>query len=97
VLRSELLAPLRRYRQTGEVNFEVADKDAKIQELAAAFPDAEIDYLDGVSIHYKDWWCNVRKSNTEPLLRLCLEGITPEGFEKGRAAVMPILGTPVNR
>jgi phosphomannomutase len=94
---SELLAPLRRYRQTGEVNFEVADKDAKIRELAAAFPDAEIDYLDGVSVHYKDWWFNVRKSNTEPLLRLCLEGVTPEGFAKGQAAVMPILGTPVNR
>ncbi len=94
---SEIMKPLRRYWQTGETNFEVADKDGKIRELAAAFQDAEIDFLDGVSVNYRDWWFNVRKSNTEPLLRLCLEGMTKEAFEKGRARVMPMLGKPVNR
>jgi phosphomannomutase len=94
---SEIMAPLRRYRQTGETNFEVQDKDAKIREIAEAFMDGDVDFLDGVSVHFPDWWFNVRKSNTEPLLRLCLEGITAEAFEKGRARVMPFLGTPVNR
>jgi phosphomannomutase len=94
---SEILAPLRRYRQTGETNFEVKDKDGKIREIAAAFKDGEVDFLDGVSVHYPDWWFNVRKSNTEPLLRLCLEGVTQEAFEKGRARVMPFLGKPVDR
>jgi phosphomannomutase len=94
---SEILAPLRRYRQTGEVNFEVQDKDARIREIAAAFPDAKVDLLDGVTVDYPDWWFNVRKSNTEPLLRLCLEGVTEDAFEKGRARVMPMLGTPVDR
>jgi phosphomannomutase len=94
---SEVLAPLRRYHMTGEVNFEVEDKDAKIRELAEAFPDGEIDDLDGVTVQYPDWWFNVRKSNTEPLLRLNLEGMTEEAFHKGRERVMKILGTPVDR
>ena len=94
---SEILRPLRRYRQSGELNFEVRDKDAKIREIAEAFRDGEVDFLDGVSVHYPDWWFNVRKSNTEPLLRLCLEGMTEEAFEKGRARVMPFLGRPVDR
>ena len=94
---SEILAPLRRYPQTGEVNFEVADKDGKIREVAAAFPDAKVDFLDGVTVEYPEWWFNVRKSNTEPLLRLCLEGTTPAAFEAGRSRVLPLLGTPVDR
>jgi phosphomannomutase len=94
---SEILRPLRRYFPTGEVNFEVEDKDGKIREIAKAFADAEVDFLDGVSVHYPDWWFNVRKSNTEPLLRLCLEGVTKEAFEKGKARVMPMLGKPVNK
>jgi len=94
---SEVLVPLRRYRQTGEVNFEVHDKDGKIAELAKAFGDGEVDFVDGVTVNYPDWWFNVRKSNTEPLLRLNLEGTTPEAFEAGKARVMPFLGTPVDR
>jgi len=94
---SEVLAPLRRYRQTGEVNFEVVDKDGKIREIAETFRDGKVDLLDGVTVEYPDWWFNVRKSNTEPLLRLCLEGTTDAAFEKGRARVMPLLGTPVDK
>jgi len=94
---SEILAPLRRYRQTGEVNFEVHDKDAKIRSLAEAFKDGEVDFLDGVTVNYPDWWFNVRKSNTEPLLRLNLEGMDPAAFEAGRRRVMALLGTPVDR
>jgi phosphomannomutase len=94
---SKILVPLRRYRQTGEVNFEIHDKDGKIAELAKAFSDGEVDFVDGVTVNYPDWWFNVRKSNTEPLLRLNLEGMTPEAFEAGRARVLPYLGEPVDR
>ena len=92
---SELLAPLRRYWMTGETNFEVEDKDAMIEEIARVFEDAEIDFLDGVTVQYDDWWFNVRKSNTEPLLRLNLEGMTEEAFETGKRRVMALLGAPV--
>jgi len=76
---SELLAPYReRYFISGEVNSEVADPQAKMEELAAHFADARQDRLDGISIDYEDWHFNVRPSNTEPLLRLCLESMRSE-------------------
>ena len=75
---SELMRPLKRYSQSGEVNFHVDDKDVKIRELADKYKTANIDYLDGVTIDQGDWWFNVRKSNTEPMLRLNLEAKTPE-------------------
>ncbi len=92
---SALVAPLQRYFLSGEVNFRVEDKDAKIKELAEVFADAKIDFLDGVTAEYEDWWFNVRKSNTEPMLRLNLEGKTKEAMEKGMSRVLGVLGTPV--
>ncbi len=76
---SELLAPMRsRYFISGEINSEVADWPAKMDELAARYADAEQQRLDGISIDYPDWHFNVRASNTEPLLRLCLESLVSE-------------------
>jgi phosphomannomutase len=91
---SELLAPLRRYAGTGEVNFHVEDKSAMIRRLADVFHDGSIDYLDGITVEYTDWWFNVRPSNTEPLLRLVMEARTPELLERGKQRVLPILGRP---
>ena len=63
-----------------------------------SFPrSAAFTRLSGETDDSGDTTINVRKSNTEPLLRLCLEGITPEAFEAGRARVMPFLGRPVDR
>jgi phosphomannomutase len=73
----------------------VEDKPARMQAIADAFPDAEIDWLDGVTCQYPGWWCNVRPSNTEPLLRLNLEATDPTAFEAAREKVFEILGTPV--
>jgi phosphomannomutase len=92
---SQLLQPLRRYLQTGEVNFRVEDKQARMEAVEAAFPDAQTDWLDGVTVQYEEWWCNVRPSNTEPLLRLNLEANDRETFEAAKAKVFPILGDPV--
>ncbi|MCR4291942.1 MAG: hypothetical protein NUV76_03590 [Candidatus Kuenenia sp.] len=50
-----------------------------------------MDYLDGVTVEYNDWWFNVRKSNTEPLLRLNIEGKTPEIMEKGKKTLISII------
>lgn len=71
---SEAVAPLMAGRaQSGEINFNVDDKQAAMDRLVAAYPDADTDRLDGVTVDCGDWWCNVRASNTEPLLRLNLE------------------------
>jgi len=92
---SELIAPLKRYCQSGEINFAVEDKAAKMKEIAEAFADAEIDHLDGVTCQYEDWWCNVRSSNTEPLLRLNLEARDEQMLPEKLAQVEKILGKPV--
>jgi len=92
---SELMTPLRRYSQSGELNFRVADKEAKIRELAATYPKAEVDYLDGITVNLGDWWFNVRQSNTEPLLRLNLEAPNHAAMEGKVAELKKILGEPV--
>ena len=93
---SELMAPLQRYSHSGEINFEVQDKDAKMKEIAEALSDAQIDWFDGVTCRYEDWWCNVRPSNTEPLLRLNLEAETPEMMQEKLGALKGMLGEPVD-
>jgi phosphomannomutase len=70
---SELRKPFDRYAMSGEINFEVADPRAVIERVAATFPDVQQDRLDGLTLDFDDWWCNLRPSNTEPLLRLNLE------------------------
>ena len=90
---SELLAPYReRYFISGEINSEVADPEAKMQEIAERYADAEQDRLDGISIDYPDWHFNVRPSNTEPLLRLCLESlVSPADMERRRDEVLALI------
>jgi phosphomannomutase len=75
---SEFVKPARRYAQSGEINFETEDKEAALEELKETYASGTIDELDGVTIDLGEWWCNVRPSNTEPLLRLNLEGPDPE-------------------
>ncbi len=73
---SELAAPYRKYVNSPEINFEVADKEAMIERIKQEYSDGEIDELDGLTVNYDDWWFNIRASNTEPLLRLNVEAST---------------------
>jgi len=90
---SELLEPLRsRYFISGEINSEVADQRSKMDEIEREYADARISKLDGVSIDYDDWHFNVRPSNTEPLLRLCLESlVSREDMERRRDEVLELI------
>jgi phosphomannomutase len=92
---SELVGDLRRkYFISGEINSEVADPEAKMNEIAAHHPDAEITWLDGVSVDYPDWHFNVRPSNTEPLLRLNLESLVSyEDMESRRDEIIELIPT----
>jgi phosphomannomutase len=87
---------LRVYHGTGEVNFKVEDKAAKMREIERAFPGGTVDHLDGVTVTFPDWWVNVRPSNTEPYLRMCLEADTREQMLAKRAAMFAILGQPAS-
>lgn len=92
---SELIQPLRRYAASGEMNFQVQDKQAMMDELAKKYASAKIDYLDGVTIEFSDWWCNCRPSNTEPLLRLNVEARTPDLLAAKLGELQTLLGKPV--
>jgi phosphomannomutase len=77
---SELLAPYRRYADSGEINTEVADPAAAVAAVTEveAARGSTVDTLDGLTVDHGDWWYNLRPSNTEPLLRLNVEAATPE-------------------
>ena len=90
---SDLVGELRsEYFISGEINSEVADPDAKMREIAELHPDAEVTWLDGVSVDYPDWHFNVRPSNTEPLLRLNLESlVSREDMEARRDETLALI------
>jgi phosphomannomutase len=99
---STLLAPLQRYKQSGEINFNIEDKDGAMRALKEKFegkPGCTIDELDGVTIdcfQKEGWWANIRKSNTEPLLRLNCEAENAKTLEKALALLTPGLGVKVD-
>lgn len=70
---SELVLPFQKYFHSGEINFEIRDKEKALKKLAKIYRDGRISHLDGLTVEYSEWWFNVRPSNTEPLLRLNLE------------------------
>jgi phosphomannomutase len=88
---SDLLRPYRRYHDSGEINSEVDDQQAMIEEIAARYADGKQDRLDGLTVEYGDWWFNIRPSNTEPLLRLNVEARTPEVLEDKTAEVLAVI------
>ena len=95
---ADAIAPYRKYPQSGEINFENDDKQGTMAKLKDQYaPDAtEILELDGVTIDCfdtKGWWCNVRASNTEPLLRLNMEAKDDATLSKMLEEIKPTLGT----
>jgi len=93
---SQVAAEFSRYCESGEINSVVADKAAVVEAIARAYEAvAEIDHLDGVSLMVRDgadfWSANVRASNTEPLLRLNVEGSSVAVMEEVRDAMLQII------
>ena len=88
---SELIRSIDHRFRSGEINSHVEDIPAKLQELRDRFKDGQQDELDGITVNYPDWWFNVRASNTEPLIRLNLEGDTKELMEKHRDDLLGII------
>ncbi|MBQ9755755.1 MAG: phosphomannomutase/phosphoglucomutase [Lentisphaeria bacterium] len=88
----ELVAPLRKYFSSGEINSKVnGDPRAIMAEIKERYKDGHVFELDGVSVEFPDWWCNVRASNTEPLLRLIVEADTPESMAARRDELLGII------
>jgi len=90
---SEILGPYGdRFFITGELNTRVDDVALKLQELKERFgPEGKVSHLDGLSVDAERWHMNVRPSNTEPLLRLNLEALSPELMEQKRDEVLEVI------
>ena len=88
---SDLVSDLDRYAASGELNTTVDDTASVIERVAAAYPDARQDRLDGLTVDQGDWWFNLRPSNTEPLLRLNLEAPTRDEVQQRVAEVQALI------
>jgi phosphomannomutase len=88
---SKVLAPLQRYWASGEINSEVADKQGAMREVAEAFASGRVDWTDGLTVDFDDWWFNLRPSNTEPLLRLNVEARDRAAGEARRDEILGLI------
>jgi phosphomannomutase len=88
---SELLAPVRRYADSGEINSRVEDQHGIIERIASAYASGKQDRTDGLTVEFDDWWFNVRPSNTEPLLRLNVEARTRQLLDRKTTEVLALI------
>jgi phosphomannomutase len=88
---SKLLAPFRRYEDSGEINFEVTDQEGTMDLLAQRYSEGKQDRVDGLTVAYDDWWFNCRPSNTEPLLRLNLEARNAQLMQEKVAEISALI------
>jgi phosphomannomutase len=88
---SVLRKPFERYSASGEINTQVTDTHAVIEQVASAFADYDQDRLDGLTVDCGDWWFNLRPSNTEPLLRLNLEAPDRHACEQRVGEILAIV------
>lgn len=70
---SELIAPFKKYYQTGELNFEVENKEKVFKIVKSFYRQNKISQLDGIKVEFPEWWFVLRPSNTEPVIRLIVE------------------------
>jgi len=95
VTLSAAVAPLRKYANSGEINSKVKNADAilaAVEEEYGSLPDRmDLSHLDGVRVEYPTWWFSVRKSNTEPVVRLIVEADTREEMERRRDALLALI------
>ncbi|MCA1730043.1 MAG: phosphomannomutase/phosphoglucomutase, partial [Actinobacteria bacterium] len=93
---SELLEPMDPYVRSGEINLEVEDQQEtlkRVEEHYAERDSPDIDYLDGLTVDFGDWWFNLRPSNTEPLLRMNLEANDREMMERERDELLDLISS----
>jgi phosphomannomutase len=88
---SSLIAPLKTYSATGELNMQVSNKEAIFRALENRYNDGRQDHLDGLSVDYDTWWFNLRASNTEAVIRLNLEAGNHTEMESKKEEVIGVI------
>ncbi|MDP3965178.1 MAG: phosphomannomutase/phosphoglucomutase [bacterium] len=90
---SEVVAPYKRYVNSGEINSRLADRDAglsKIEEMKKVYQEKQ-NTIDGLTVEYPEFWFNVRLSNTEPLIRLIVEARDKKTMENKRDELLALI------
>ena len=90
-LSDAILPVMNKYFISGEINSDVSDKEAKMNEIEKKYHDGKQSRLDGISVEYEDWRFCVRPSNTESLLRLTLEAKSKNLMEIKRDEVLNMI------
>lgn len=75
---SDVATELTLYAKAPVVNFEAKDKEGVLEAVKQKYRDGKQDFADGVTVEYKDWWFNLRPSNTEPVVKLTIEADTQD-------------------
>ena len=88
---SDLVEPLKRYFASGEINSTVKSPEEKMNQLEEKYSSGKVEHIDGISVEFDDWWFNVRKSNTEPTLRLNLEAKTESLMNEKRDEILALI------
>ena len=89
---SVLAKPFRQaYRQIPETNFEVRDKEKVIKLISQTFAGQKQDWLDGLTVQFKDGWFNIRSSNTEAVIRLNAEAKTQAELDKALEQITKLI------
>ena len=88
---SQLIEPYQKYFHSGEINFKVKDKEAKLKQLKEHYSDGQVLEMDGLRIDYGDWWFLARPSSTEPVLRLVIEAKTKALLEEKKKELIALI------
>ena len=88
---SEAINPLRKYFHSGEINFNVSNKEKTLKLIEEKYSKGKAIHLDGLSVEFNDWWFNLRPSNTEQLLRLNLEADSKQLMEEKKKEISRVL------
>lgn len=88
---SELIAPFKKYYNTGELSFEVGDKEKVFKNVKSFYNQNKIISLDGIKVEFEDWWFILRPSNTEPVIRLIVEAISEDLMEEKKAELIELI------
>jgi phosphomannomutase len=90
---SEIIKKFDKYPSSGEINFEISDKEKVINEVEKIYGQKakSTDKIDGLTVWFDDWWFNLRPSNTEPLLRLNIEAKNQELLDLRKKEIIDFL------
>ena len=89
---SDIVRPFGKYAASGELNFTVGDSSALMQILKDKYSDGQHSFLDGLSVDYPSWWFNLRDSNTEPVVRLCVGAASQGELDQKCRELSAIIG-----